>query len=201
MKKVILLPSWQLFIIPLIIYIVTFTITKLSLGTVGIVLSTSINVVFSTLYCWFMWEVGFLLYEKAKFITDHTLKLSRFRISIIFPALFLVALNIINAMVIPPDLQQHPERIQEFAGMFLLLTPGYLLLIAAVLYSVRFVAKALTTLQIKRRARFNDYIRNFILYLFFWPIGVWVIHDDIKEAIDQDPNTIPGAEGTIFEKM
>ena len=72
---------------------------------------------------------------------------------------------------------------EEPRRMLLIIITGQCFLAWNSIYLTRFIAKAVATLELKRKCHFPDYLENFVL-LYFFPFGVWWIHPKIQKLID-----------------
>ncbi|WP_192821747.1 hypothetical protein [Rufibacter sp. LB8] len=61
-----------------------------------------------------------------------------------------------------------------------------------------FTAKALRSIELRRKARFGDYVGEFFL-LLFWPVGIWVLQPRINKIAIKKFGSIKQEEITIDE--
>jgi len=83
-----------------------------------------------------------------------------------------------------------------FFGMFFLIIPLHLFAMFCGIYVLRFVAKILKSVQLRRRARFNDYIGYFFL-VWFYPIGIWILQPEINKIVSGDTSERVNDSGVL----
>ena len=63
-----------------------------------------------------------------------------------------------------------------------LIVTAHLMSTACLFFVLYYNAKALRSVELQRRARFGDYIIDFILFWFF-PIGIWILQPRINKVL------------------
>ena len=71
------------------------------------------------------------------------------------------------------------------SGIFNIILPFHLLSMFFMLYCLNFVAKSLKAVELQRTVTFSDYIKEFFLICFLYPIGIWIIQPKINKIFDK----------------
>ena len=124
--------------------------------------------------CFFsLWSysVTRMLSKKNKY--DTGIKLVNFTINLILATLYLIFISIYFALT-------HDTEDPKWFLLVILIGHSYLFF--SVLYLINFIAKILSTVELKRVTKFNDFVVYFFM-LFFFPIGVWWLYPKIRAAI------------------
>ena len=70
-------------------------------------------------------------------------------------------------------------------GIFNIILPFHLLSMFFMLYCLNFVAKSLKAVELQRTVTFSDYIEEFFIICFFYPIGIWIIQPRINKMFNK----------------
>ena len=116
-----------------------------------------INIIVFTFYFIWIYSITKKLLDKNKY--DTTIKLNKFRIQLVLTNFYIVALSIYFALTYP--------NVEEPKWMLLIIIIGQFFLFWNFIYLIRFVAKAIATIELKRECHFPDYLGNIVLLFFF----------------------------------
>lgn len=119
---------------------------------------------------------------------DAQLKTGLFKISVVtaLAALFIMAFSLSSFYSHMPEWMNNNQPTEDFASKSLVF--GIVVLIAQLfilvcqIYNWYFMAKTIKSGELKRTARFSDYIGEFFL-IMFWPIGVWFLQPKINQIV------------------
>jgi hypothetical protein len=122
---------------------------------------------------------------------------------LVFPVIFFIlfALIQVNTMfsMLGADLQAAPETLpMNLFGYLVLLIPLQLFALFCAIYALRFVAKITKSVELKRRARFSDYIGYFFL-VWLYPIGIWIIQPKINAIVEGSRAEVMGGDSEILD--
>ncbi len=131
-----------------------------------------VNIIVFTFFFIWTYSITKKLLEKNKY--DTTIKFSPFAIQLVITNIYIIALSIYFALTYP--------NIEDPKWMLLIIIIGQLFLLWNFIYIIRFVAKAIATVEFQRECHFPDYLGNMVL-LFFFPLGIWWLHPKIQTLI------------------
>jgi len=131
-----------------------------------------VNIIVFTFF--FLWTYSIVkkLIEKNKY--DSTFSFRSFTILLIATNIYLIFLLLYAAGTYPD--KEGPK------WMLLIIILGQLFLASSYIYLVGSFAKAISTIELKRKCNFPDYLGNMVLLLFF-PIGIWWLHPKIQTLV------------------
>lgn len=122
--------------------------------------------------------------ELQKFQAQDTrsFKVKRFKFFFFIPVIYLIFLssyigyivNTVNANLEPNFL------FIALGGIFIFFM--HMLTIFGIIYTMYFVAKTITSVEMKKESHFSDYIGDFFL-IWFFPVGIWFIQPRINKII------------------
>lgn len=114
------------------------------------------------LFSW-LWAAGSLLSDLQERRLQLNLKFFRFAVAFPMPYMCLFFFVFQSS---------HPEA-------FLVIFPLHLFAVFCIFYSMYFVSKNLSQVEVGRRATFSDYAGYFFL-IWLYPVGIWVIQPKIN---------------------
>ena len=126
-----------------------------------------------------------------RFIPDALkMNVQRFKIAFWIPIVYFVSM-MIGMIFFFQRVFENPNAPvdEEFFSYFGIIALCHLIAIGCIIYAMRFAAKAFKTAELKRRARFSDYIGEFFL-LWFSFIGVWIIQPKVNEMVNAEEKDI-----------
>jgi hypothetical protein len=169
MKRILRFKHWQLFLL----IIITSAWTSPS------PLKEIINSIsFVTMTIW-LYAIGFYGQEKLRETNLPTLSLKLFKTNIIIMPILLI----IIICLLPEQTGEDVET--EFTWQTIMLIPVVLYFFFAAFQTTIFACKTLSTIELKREVKFNDYALNLILILFFI-VGIWILQPKVTRLIASD---------------
>lgn len=198
---------WQLFLllcgVPIVLQIfmlvsISIAVTSgrplLAIGNVFVLMPIATILFAITLFSW-LYNLGTRFYGKLP--KGIVISLNMFKVCIILPAAYIAILSMImfglfksmGALVTSgnadPTAISTQESILLSSMTFIFIM--HLVSMAAIIYSLRFVAKTLRSIEIGQEALINDYLGEFFLFWFF-PIGIWVLQPRINKLFENISN-------------
>lgn len=143
------------------------------------------------------WSVGVKL--QSKIPDEHKLKTGMFKLFLIFPLVYIIAFSFAMYWFISilGGLQfQIGEAIGPWMGFVpFLLFPLNLFCLFCAIYCIYFTARTIKTAEQKKAVRFDDFVGEFFLIMFF-PIGVWILQPRLNKLVEEDTNSMyrPGSD-------
>ncbi len=131
-----------------------------------------INIAVFTFFFIWTYSITKKLLEKNTY--DPVIKLRRFTVQLVLTNIYIIALSIYFALTYP--------NIEDPKWMLPLLIIGQCFLAWNCIYLIRFVAKTIVTIELKKKCHFPDYLGNIVLLIFF-PLGIWWLHPKIQILI------------------
>ena len=130
-----------------------------------------------------MWVVGTSLQEKLPPFVQFNFKRFNWFIGIPFVYLIIISLGMswLFAAYIPGIMESRSD-IAAMGGLFLILffiVPLHLFSIFGIFWSMVFTARVIKSVELQRKARFEDAVAEFFLIWFFL-IGVWILQPKIN---------------------
>jgi hypothetical protein len=140
------------------------------------------------------WAVGIKLQEKIP--VELRLKTGFFKFFVIFPIIYFIAIALalfwfFSIIGIFPYGSIHTgENIPPLIGFLpLIFFPIHFFYLFCTIYSMYFTARTIKTAELQKAVRFDEYIGEFFLIMFF-PIGVWILQPRINKIIADDINNL-----------
>lgn len=140
-------------------------------------------------FAWF-WAVATGLQQFIP--TEAKMKLTRFKIFFFIPLIYVV-LFLLFVSTATTETINHSGTISPvmIGAALTIILPLHFLSMFCIFHSLYFVAKALKTAELKRKARFSDFAGEFFL-IWFFPIGIWIVQPRINKMIQGlDPTIYP----------
>ena len=163
MKKILFLPTWQIFILLILPIVFPTSVFGFMLTTVWLALIT---------YCVYL--LGRNLYYKLPNV--HDLKIKRFNFSMFFS----IAYTIIITGLFEGGYNINQDNYKEYGSVVYVVLPLHIFTLYCIFYTIRFIAKAIATIENNKIVGPDMYI-GFFLLLWFFPIGVWWMHPKIRK--------------------
>ncbi len=174
MKKLLTLPTWQVFL--LLIIPAFFPSTTL----VGFIL-TAIWAGFIA-YC--VYFIGNSLYQKLP--VGHDLKINRFHFNLLFPIVYIITVFI----VFDGGYNINQDNYKDYGWTVAIIIPLHLLAMYGMFYTIWFIAKCIATIENNRVVGFDNYAGNFFL-LWIFPIGIWWVHPKVRKIFSGETESHP----------
>jgi len=170
MKKIFTLPTWvvAIFLISPIFFVPS-------------ILGLALLIIWETLLTVCIYSLGNNLYKKLP--PNHNLKLERFHIFLFFILVYTLACMIIFKGGY--DINQ--DTYQDYGWGVYVLVPLHIFLIYCMFYILRFLAKAIATIEYNGNVLFGEYV-GYIFLFFFFPIGIWIMHPKIRKILTSTEN-------------
>lgn len=173
MRKILTLPTWQVFlllIIPAIFplndfgYVLTITwVGFLAYGT---------------------YFLGCSLYDKLP--AGHDLKINRFNFHLLFPLLYLAVV----VVAFKGGYEINHDNYKDYGWTAGIIIPLHLFVMYCMFYVIWFIAKAIATIENNKVVAFDTYAGNFFL-LWFFPIGIWFVHPKVRKILLENEESLP----------
>lgn len=190
MNLLLQLKHWQLFLllfalpVGLEIAMVVVTLVENDPALMFSVFPWLIGAYLILLFGWF-WTMGHFLH--AKLPESVQMNLNYFRISILFPAVYILVFIVfifrfIGQIQDPESFD--PENMPN-PLMFLAIAPLHLVSIFCLFYCLYFISKSLKAVDLQRDVTLSDYIGEFAL-IWFWPVGIWFIQPKINKLFSEN---------------
>lgn len=194
MKIFLTAKHWQLFLVMFLIPVVlqfSFIIPALTESNPGPIIFAIPFLMIIYMIVLFLWYYTIPTQLHKRLPADVRININWFYVSFFFPLVYLIGLL---GFVVLPLLAGTPE-LEMFANMIWIVIPLHLLAIFCVFYTLRFAAKVLRSVELKREAHFGDYAGEFFLF-WFWFIGLWVIQPRLNRIVSEvdtsKPDTLDG---------
>ncbi|MBI2729772.1 MAG: hypothetical protein HYX40_03310 [Sphingobacteriales bacterium] len=167
MKRILTLPTWQVFIL----FIIPAIFPSSYLGLI-------LTLVWASFIGVCVYTVANSLHKKLP--EYHELKIKRFN----FYLLFALVYFIIVVIVFEGGYEINQDNYKDYGWAIAVIIPLHLFMMYCVFYLIWFIAKAIATVENKRVVFFETYAANFFL-LWFFPIGVWFVHSKILKIFSE----------------
>ena len=194
MKFFLRLKHWQLFALLIGFPIVAdslavgsaFSTADISEGTERLLkIFPMLMLVYIGLFFGWLWSIGTFLTKKLSTSSQNpddlrTVNLPHglFKGALIIPTLYIAFLCwFVGKLMWGNEMSE--LFIMEHIG---LIVTAHLMSTACLFFVLYYNAKALRSVELQRRARFGDYIIDFILFWFF-PIGIWILQPRINKVL------------------
>lgn len=176
-KKVI----FMVFIIPIILQLVIINFVQM---VVDEMLYYILFILFWLMYLpYFYWlniTVSFLYAQPNKYFN---IDLKIFKISLLINSLIILNFVFFTAYIFSFLFKGGKPNTEIFLYVLFVQCIG----IMSFIYSTYFVCKLISTIELKRKIYFTDVIGNLVT-LLIPPIAVWIIHNKVKEIIENTSN-------------
>ena len=173
MKKILTLPTWQVFVLLILPCIFPSSYC-------GIVL-TILYGIFSTNCIYFL---GTSLYKKLP--VGHDLKIKSFT----FYLFFAIAYLTIVFILFDGGYEINQDNYKNYGWTIAIIIPLHIFTMFSLFYVIWFIAKAIETIERKNVVGFGEYAGNFFL-LWFFPIGIWWVHPKVRKIFQVDIERLP----------
>jgi hypothetical protein len=169
MKKLFTLPTWQIFILLIAPYF--FPSDNLAV--------TILTTIWALFFVYSVFLLGDSLFKKLP--EGHDLKIKRFYFSLLFPAVYVIAVYIL----FPGGFEINQNNYRAFGWWLLIILPFHLFAMFCIFYVIWFIAKSIATIENNKVVGFDHYSGNFFL-LWFYPIGIWFVHPKVRKIFSLD---------------
>jgi hypothetical protein len=157
MKRILTLPTWQVFV--LLMLPAFFS----RMSYIGLLLSYLISIFIA--YC--IYYLANSLYERLP--AGHDLNINRFYFNAVFAIFYMVTISII----FDGHFEINQDNYKSFGGWIYVIIPLHIFAMYCLFYGLYFIAKSITTVERQKRVGFDEYAGNFFL-LWFFPFGYLV---------------------------
>ena len=163
MHKIFSLPTWLVFIFLIVPAIFPSSIFGLLLTSLWLLI--------------FSFSVFFLVTKLyLKLPETHDLQIRRFNFCFFFSLIYIVIISL--SFKNGYDINQ--DNYREFGWSIYLILPLHLVLMFCIFYMIRFIAKAIKTIERSKIVGPDAYVGLFFL-IWFLPIGIWWIYPKIRK--------------------
>ncbi|GAB3228527.1 hypothetical protein GCM10027346_13180 [Hymenobacter seoulensis] len=176
MKFLLTCKPWQLilfllggFILVPVIATVILTVGTAELLPITLPVLAVLSVV--PFFCW-LYTLATNLHTRLPATAN--LNLTRFKMALFFPVVYLLMVCSVGFWVASTTNGGAPNL-----ALLALIVPFHLLSIGFILYSLKFTAKALKSVELQAPAHLGSYVGEFFM-LWFFPIGLWVLQPRIN---------------------
>lgn len=173
MKKILTLPTWQVF---LLLIIPAFFPTTTLFGLI-------LTVVWAGLIAFCVYFLGNSLYERLPI--GHDLKIIRFRFNLLFALVYLI----IVLIVFEGGYEINQDNYNDYGWLTLAVIPLHLFAMYCMFYTIWFIAKCIATIENNKVVGFDNYAGYFFL-LWFFPIGIWWVHPKVRRIFWGDKENL-----------
>jgi hypothetical protein len=173
MRKILTLPTWQVFLLLIIPAIFPS-------NYFGLVLT----IVWAGLLVYCTYFLGNSLYEKLP--AGHDLKINRFNFHLFFALAYLVIVFI----VFRGGYEINQDNYKDYGWTIAIIIPLHLFTMYCMFYVIWFIAKAIATIEYNKVVTFDVYAGNFFL-LWFFPIGIWFVHPKVHKIFWVETEGMP----------
>jgi hypothetical protein len=174
MRKILTLPTWQVF---LLLIIPSFFPSE---TTAGIILT----VVWAGFVAYCIYFLGESLYQALP--VGHDLKIKRFYFNLLFPVVYMIIVFIL----FDGGYELNQDNYKEYGWILAIIIPLHLFAMYCLFYTIWFIAKCIATIENKKVVGFDNYAGNFFL-LWMFPIGIWFVHPKVRKIFSMDTETRP----------
>lgn len=112
-------------------------------------------------------------------------------------------INFFNSLIYTMMQQIENENMQNLIPDFSTLALIQLLFLTAIfchIYVIYFAAKTIKTAENKTATKFEDFVAEFFLIVFF-PIGIWILQPRINRMINANKNITINQNGEIIREI
>ena len=118
------------------------------------------------------------------------MKLKRFKIAFFIPVVYFIILTLVMSFYFPSFIERitinnTPPNPRVLIGSMAVILPIHLLSIFCIFYCYYFVAKTLKSIELKREAKFDEYIGEFALVWIYF-IGIWFLQPKINTLVENN---------------
>jgi len=186
---------WQLFTLlfglPIVLEILFFkkffnVITVQNMDDIRIYFAILIAIITFIRYSWNL-SVGIKLQDKIP--TELKIKTGMFKILWSLSLLYNLLISFLLFLIISGFSPQKVMDASWFAFFPLFILLFSFISIFCAFYCMYIIARTIKTAEIQRAARFDDFIGEFFLIIFF-PIGIWFIQPRINKILTNDLNNL-----------
>jgi len=164
MKKILTLPTWQVFLL----WIIPCFFPSETLA--GIILT----IIWAGFVAYCVYFLGDSLYQKLP--VGHDLKIKRFHFNLLFPLVYLIIVFIL----FDGGYEINQNNYKEYGWTLAIIIPLHLFTMYCLFYTIWFIAKCIATIENNSVVGFDNYAGSFFL-LWFFPIGVWFVHPKVRK--------------------
>jgi hypothetical protein len=175
MKKILTLPTWQVFI--LLVIPAIFPISYFGLVLI---------ILWAGLFIYFIYFLGNSLYQKLP--AGHDLKIKTFNYLLFFAIAYLAIVNV----VFHGGYSITQNNYKDYGWSIAIIIPLHLFTMYCMFYVIWFIAKAIATIENHKVVGFDRYAGNFFLLVLF-PIGIWWIHPKVRKIFSAERENLPSS--------
>ena len=132
-----------------------------------------VNIIVFTFFFIWTYSIVKILLVKNKY--DSTINFKSFSVLLCITNIYLILLSIYFSLTY--------SNIEDPKWMLPIIIIAQFFLASSSVYLVTFFAKAIATVELKRKCHFSDYLGNIVLIVFF-PLGIWWLHPKIQTLVD-----------------
>ncbi len=182
MAKFLTLKHWQLFVLllglPIILEFITIDsfLSRKNTSLLFSLFPVMMILFLGLFFCWF-YALGTNLHKKLP--PTVSMNLTRFKIFLFIPALYMLVILIFVALKFSDPLAG--GQISQSTFAFIL--PLHIFSMFCIFFCLFFNAKAMKSVEWQRPVTFSDFAGEFFL-IWFFPIGIWIIQPRINKLFD-----------------
>ena len=141
-------------------------------------------IILTIFFAFWIYSIAFKLC--ANRINGLLFNIKKFKIILIFASIYVIFLCLyyIHSLNKSVDL----SSFRELRVIFFVIVPGHIFLAYSYFFLLRFISKAISTLENDKNVTINSYV-GYLILLFFFPLGIWWINPKIKSLIEKYSNS------------
>lgn len=175
MKKLLTLPTWQIFLLLMLPFILPSPSSYFGL---------TLTILYSIILAYCVYFLGTSLYKKLP--VGHDLKLKSFTFYLLFAIVYITVVFIL----FNGGYEFNQGNYKSYGWTIAIIIPLHFFLMFSLLYVIWFIAKAIETIERKKVVGFGEYAGNFFL-LWFFPLGIWWVHPKIRKIFQVKRESLP----------
>ena len=160
------MPTWILFLISVLPFMTATTDPKIW---------TVIVVMICIFFAYWFYSIVITLTNNKDH--DNLFSLNKFKLILMFALLYVVFVSVYYVLTL-----NKPENLRV---IFFVILPGHIFLAYSYFYLLNFISKVISTSELQKPVKFNEYIGYFICLLFF-PVGIWWLNPKLKSLLEKD---------------
>lgn len=149
-------------------------------------------------FAWF-WKV---LTQLSKLVPRHAMRFPSRRIKLFFfiPVIYFCLLPFFIVFAIQVSSRENLDGIIQVAILGIFIFTLHFFSIFCILHTIFFAAKTIRSAELKRNARFSDFVGDFFL-IWIFPVGIWFIQPRINTLIEQSNDSLLSSSEELVDRF